>query len=142
MNIIIENGSQIMKYHTKNKIAIINCLKENSNRHLTIEEIDGLLGHKVPVSSIYRVIDELVNEGQVRKYIVDQNSSACFQYVGSNQCHEHFHLLCTKCGKLIHLECDEIEHIISHIQEEHNFAVDITKTTLYGVCEECQKASK
>ena len=32
-----------MKYHTKNKVKIFNCLKANSDKHLTIEQIDELL---------------------------------------------------------------------------------------------------
>ena len=128
-----------MKYHTKNKVKILNCLKANSNKHLTIEQIDEILDGQVPLASIYRNVDDLVEEGAIRKYIVDRNNSACYQYIGDGNEHQHFHLLCSKCGKLIHLECDEVEHLISHIEEEHGFQVDISKVTLYGVCEECQK---
>ena len=128
-----------MKYHTKNKVRIINCLKANSNKHLTIEQIDEILDGQVPLASIYRNVDNLVEEGAIRKYIVGRNNSACYQYIGEGNEHQHFHLLCSKCGKLIHLECDEVEHLISHIEEEHGFQVDISKVTLYGVCEECQK---
>ena len=128
-----------MKYHTKNKIKILNCLKTNSDKHLTIEQICDLLKGQVPLASIYRNMDDLVNEGIVRKYIIDRNNSACYQYIGDGSEHNHFHLLCSKCGKLIHLECDEVEHLISHINDEHGFKVDISKVTLYGVCSDCQK---
>lgn len=131
-----------MKYHTKNKNRILSCLKENKDKHLTIEQIADLLNGQVPLASIYRNIDDLVNEGSVRKYIVDRNSSACYQYIGDGNEHNHFHLLCSKCGKLIHLECHEVEHLISHIEEEHGFRVDISKVTLYGVCPECSKGEQ
>ena len=131
-----------MKYITKNKLVVINCLKDNSDKHLTIEQIEQLLNRKVPLASIYRIIDSLVEEGAVRKFIIDRNNSACFQYVDNANKHNHFHLLCSKCGKLIHLECDEVNHLLSHIEDDHNFKVDITKVTLYGLCEECQKEEK
>lgn len=131
-----------MKYHTKNKNVILKCLQANCDKHLTIEQIASLLNGQVPLASIYRNIDDLVNEGSIRKYIVDRNNSACYQYIGDGNVHNHFHLLCSKCGKLIHLECHEVEHLLSHIEEEHGFKVDISKVTLYGICPDCQKEEK
>ena len=131
-----------MKYHTKNKSKILNCLKDNSDKHLTIEQIDSLLNGQVPLASIYRNIDDLVSEGTIRKYIIDRNNSACYQYISEGNVHNHFHLLCSQCGKLIHLECHEVEHLIAHINEEHGFKVDVSKVTLYGICPECQKENK
>ena len=129
----------IMKYHTRNKAKIIKCLQDHSDRHLTIEQIKELLHDQVPLASIYRNIDDLIDEGVVRKYVIDRNNSACYQYIGNGNEHNHFHLLCSKCGKLIHLECHEVDHLISHIKEEHGFQVDISKVTLYGICPECSK---
>lgn len=131
-----------MKYITKNKLTVINCLKENSDKHLTIEQLEKILDGKVPLASIYRIIDSLVEEGIVRKYVVDRNNSACFQYIGDSSEHQHFHLLCSKCGKLIHLECDEVDHLIKHIESEHDFIIDISKITLYGICEDCRGKSQ
>ncbi|MCR5185152.1 MAG: transcriptional repressor [Bacilli bacterium] len=131
-----------MKYITKNKIQVINILKDNSYQHLTIEQIDNLLNKQVPIATLYRIIDSLVNEGIVRKYSLDNNTPACFQYIDDNNHHEHFHLVCTKCGKLFHLECHEVNHLLSHIKDEHGFDVDISKVNLYGICKECQKEDK
>lgn len=137
--IINENGSQIMKYHTKNRTKILNCLKVNSDKHMTIEQIDEALNHEVPLASIYRNMDDLVAEGIVRKYVIDRNNSACYQIIDDGNEHNHFHLLCTKCGKLIHLECHEVDHLLKHISDEHSFSIDISKVTLYGLCEDCQR---
>lgn len=128
-----------MKYNTKNKLTVINCLKANQDKHLTIEEIDNLLNKKISLASLYRIIDNLVLDGLVRKYVIDRNNSACFQYIDNGNKHKHFHLLCTKCGKLFHLECHEVDRLLTHIKDEHGFDVDITKVNLYGVCKECQE---
>ena len=127
-----------MKYLTKNKKTVLGFLKANADRHYTIEEIQKELPD-IPQASLYRIIDSLVEIGLVRKYIVDNNTPACFQYVGDGIKHSHFNLLCTKCGKLIHLECHEVNELIEHIEKEHGFSVDISKVNLYGLCEECQK---
>ena len=130
-----------MKYKTKNRTKIINYLKSHDDEHLTIAEIQRDL-KDIPQASLYRLMDSLLEEGLVRKYAIDPSSPCCFQYVDNEHCHEHFHLICTKCGKLIHLECDEVEHLLHHIKDDHGFDVDISKVNLYGLCEECEKESK
>ena len=124
-----------MKYQTKNKTQILDILKDNKDKHLTMEEIKEL-SSDIPQASVYRIVDALTNEGRVRRYLVDNNQPACYQYIDEEE-RIHFHLLCSKCGKLIHLECHEVNKLIEHIKEEHGFEVDISKVNLYGICKEC-----
>ena len=130
-----------MPYVTKNKKEVLNYLKDNKDRHLSIEQIAKELAN-VPQASLYRIIETLVNDGVVRKYIIDNNTPACFQYVDEDNDYSHFHLLCTKCGKLIHLKCHEVEELIKHISLEHGFMVDASKVNLYGLCKDCQELDK
>ena len=130
-----------MNYETKNKKIIIELLKEKKDSHLTIDEISSLLkekGNKIPLASLYRIIDSFVKENIIRKYVVDNNSPSCYQFCDHNDLHNHFHLLCNKCGKLIHLECGEVNELIKHIETNHNFKVDISKINLYGLCSSCK----
>lgn len=129
-----------MNYNTNNKKIIIDLLKENKDKHLTIDQISTLLKNKnnnIPIASIYRIIDFYVNKNIIRKYTLENNTPACFQYIDENNNHQHFHLLCSKCGKLIHLECDEVEELLSHIEKKHHFKVDVSRINLYGVCKDC-----
>ena len=131
-----------MNYETKNKKLIIELLKEKADSHLTIDEISTLLkekGNKIPTASLYRIIDSFAKENIIRKYVVDNNSPSCYQYCGEDDLHNHFHLLCSKCGKLIHLECDEVEELVKHIEKKHNFKVDKSKINLYGLCSSCKE---
>ena len=130
-----------MKYKTKHKTELIEFLKKNEDKHLTIHEIQRSL-KGIPQANLYRLMDSLVKSGQVRKYFIEPNSSCCFQYVDSEHCHEHFHLICKKCGKLIHLECDEVDHLLQHIKYDHGFDIDVSKVNFYGECEECRKEAK
>ena len=126
-----------MKYKTKHRYELINYLEKNKDRHLTIQEIQSDL-KDIPVATLYRLMDSLLEEGLIRKYIIGPNSACCFQF-NDEHCHEHFHLICEKCGKLIHLKCDEVDHLISHINADHSFKIDTSKINLYGLCEDCQK---
>jgi Fur family ferric uptake transcriptional regulator len=44
---------------------------------------------------------------------------------------------CEQCGKLIHLNCDEINAFFEHVSEEHGFVLDPKRTVFYGICNEC-----
>ena len=131
-----------MKYKTKHRQQLLDFLKKNEDRHLSINDIHQELHGDIPIATLYRLLDSFVKEGVVRKYIIDPSSSCCFQYIEHGNERHHFHLICEKCGRLIHLKCHEVDHLIEHISEDHNFDIDIAKINLYGVCEECQKGNK
>lgn len=130
------------KYNTKQRAGILSFLKENCERALTADEIVALLkerGCTVGRTTVYRYIDALTRSGQVRKFSLENEKSATYQYVPNHEsCHEHMHLKCVCCGKLVHLSCDFVSEICSHIHEYHGFTVDNAKTTLLGVCADCQ----
>lgn len=127
-----------MKYKTKHSYQLEKYLINHADRHFTINELQDEL-KDIPVATLYRLIDKFIEEGKIRKYIIGPNSSCCFQYVKDNHCEEHFHLICERCGKLIHLHCEEVSHLLNHIEREHNFRIDTSKINLYGLCEECLK---
>lgn len=135
--------NKIGKYKTKQRESILNFLKENIQNHITAEEIiQHFKKEKNPISksTVYRYLDNLVAENIIRKYISQEHSSACFQYIENNEyCTNHYHMKCIKCGILYHLDCEEILDLEKHIFKEHNFKLDICKTVLYGTCEKCLK---
>ena len=77
----------------------------------------------------------------MQKYNVDGTSSACFEYIGDHgEEHENcYHCKCEKCGKLIHLQCNEVEILKQHMQQHHDFQMDPHRTVFYGICGECSK---
>lgn len=129
-------------YKTRQRTLILNCLKDNKDRHITAEEIHEYLlrsGESVGMTTIYRNLDKLLKEGQLRRYELAQGQSACFQYVdGDGDCREHFHLKCEGCGRLIHLDCDDLSKLSEHIEKEHAFYLNSSKTVLYGLCADCK----
>lgn len=132
-------------YKTRQRQAILDFLIENKESHVTVNRISDYLeqeGTHVGVTTIYRHLDKLLEQGLVRKYTVDGTTSACFQYANSDgQCHEHFHLKCEKCGRLIHLNCSHISEMCEHIFDEHGFKLDLFRTVFYGICSTCAAES-
>ena len=132
-------------YKTKQMTEILTFLKSVQGRHVTVNEICDFFREKgisVGTTTIYRHLEKMVKEGLAAKYVVDGSSSACFEYLGAEEhCHKTscFHCKCEKCGKLIHIQCDEIECLSRHMTEHHDFQLDPKRTVFYGICNECRK---
>ena len=130
-------------YNTKQKEKLLDYLIKNKEKHTNVQEISAFLnaeGTPVGVATIYRQLDKLVDKGIVRKYAFDGKTCACYQYIDSERgCHNHFHLKCLSCGRLIHLDCDHLAEISNHIAKEHGFQIDSSQTVFYGICSDCSK---
>lgn len=131
-------------YQTKQKARILSYFETHPDRHFTAAEIVQAMvadGAPIGAATVYRQLDRLEQSGLLRRYITDDRSSACWQYGGeaakAGTCHAHFHLKCTACGVLIHLDCDHLAEITAHLQNDHGFTVAPERTTFYGICEQC-----
>lgn len=130
------------KYNTHSMKEIEDFLSSHKGEHFTINQIYNYFSsHGKPIgkTTIYRKIEELVAGGIVKKHIIDDNSSAFFEYIGnSDEDDVRYHLKCNKCGKIIHFNCSEASSLWNHLSEEHNFQIDIRRVILYGICDECR----
>ncbi|MBQ8279770.1 MAG: transcriptional repressor [Roseburia sp.] len=128
-------------YATANRKKILDFLKENHNRTLTVADIDAHLkacDSEVNITTIYRYLDKLEKEGTVIKYVAEKGSQATYQYVEQgHNCEEHLHLQCVKCGSVIHLECHFMHEILEHVEKEHGFIMQCKNSIVYGTCREC-----
>ena len=134
------------KYKTKQRDRLISYLETVPGQHITAGDVCEAFrqdGAPIGQSTVYRQLESLVGEGILNKYIIDEKSPACFEYVRSSS-HEGpgtcFHCKCEQCGRLIHLHCEELEEIRSHLLGEHGFRLDPRRTVFYGLCEACQQA--
>ncbi len=128
-------------YNTKQKTAIMQCIRLMKDKHFTIDTLCELLvknGEAAGRTTVYRFVEKLSDDGVLRKYIMPQGESTCYQYVDKDKhCHEHFHLKCEKCGDLIHIDCSEMNSLSEHIKHHHGFRLNPFKTVIYGICEGC-----
>ena len=131
-------------YSTTSHKTIMNYLENNQDKLVNVNDIDGFLkgeGIDVNVSTIYRYLNKLSNEGKVMKYVASKGEMSSFQYIGDEEhdCKQHLHLHCIKCGKIIHLECHFMDEISDHIMKHHGFSLQCESSVLYGICKTCGK---
>ncbi len=128
------------RYMTNQKKQLLSFLQQHGDRHFTVEQIIEGLGHdKAGKSTIYRQIVQLVDEGIVRRFEAPGSKSFVYQFAGATGgCDCHFHLKCTKCGRLIHMECAQLSAVQQHIAAEHDFFIGSNRAVLYGECTACR----
>lgn len=131
-------------YRTRQMTELLAFLKSVQGSHVTVTDICDYFHQKgiaVGTTTVYRNLEKMVQEGLVAKYVVDGTSSACFEYTGGHKEEETscYHCKCEKCGKLIHLQCHEVELLKLHILEHHDFEINSQRTVFYGICSECRK---
>ena len=131
----------VKRRNTKQKSIILDYLKSNKDKHLTAEEIvDNLKSSnlKVGKATVYRLLNNLTEEGTLRKYVLSDNLCSCYQYVGDiEECNRHYHLVCDDCGKVSHCDNANMNKLAQSISQKDSFDLNLQKIILYGKCNKC-----
>ena len=122
-------------YNTKQKDLILDCIKNHNE--FTVNDIYEELNKEVGLTTIYRKVDELVNENKIKKYIGKDNVTY-YQYLCDCDKDNHFYLKCEKCGTLEHVDCDCINELSKHINKNHEFEINKQNIVINGVCKNCK----
>ena len=117
-------------------------------RELILDAVDSL-GHATPdevlaevrktssalnVSTVYRTLEVLEQLGLVRHAHLSDRAPTYH----SVRDHEHFHLVCRNCHKVISVDPDVLEPTLARLREEFAFEADIGHLTVFGRCIDCQ----
>ena len=101
-------------YTTKTRQIILEYLKSQKAVTVSVADIEKYLkteGIKVNTTTVYRYLDKLCAEHIVIKYPDLNSDKAVFQFAGEEKkCTEHLHLKCIRCGKVVHLDCQDCEN--------------------------------
>ena len=131
--------NRVATYTTKQRKAILNYLKEHSQTHPSAAQIAKHFERgevTIGRTTVYRQLDKLVREGLIQKYILDNGTGACFQFISEEDgAVQHFHLKCEECGKIIHLGGEFLPSVTKGILSKYSFEVDVAKTIFYGRCQ-------
>ena len=133
-------------YRTKAHAELLSYLKATPGVHHTAAEVRKHFaqeGNPFSTATVYRQLERFVDEGIIRKYVIGAGDSACYTYEEARgECSSHFHCKCEQCGRLIHLDCDELNEMKEHLLRHHGFAWNAGKTVFYGICEACRQETE
>lgn len=128
-------------YRTKNKDAIMAYLERHREHSFTAYDIHEYMrgmGLQVSLTTIYRNLDKLTDSGELMRYKTAEDEFCRYQCAKPHaRCHEHIHMQCRACGKVLHMECHFMEELTEHLYEHHKFSLECAGSVLMGLCSQC-----
>jgi Fur family ferric uptake transcriptional regulator len=126
---------------TPQRRSIVDIIISNEGNHLTTEELYDLVRVECPeigLATVYRTVQLLEELGVVSK--LDLNDG-CYRYelVRDDENHQHHHLICSECGKVIEVQGDLLEELEQEIENKYEFEIKNHSVKFYGICSECRK---
>lgn len=124
---------------TPQRQMILKTLLDNSEEHLSAEEIHLMTRKKDPeigLATIYRTLEILAELNILHKI---DFGDGCIRYEFSDQeAHNHHHLICIKCGRVIEVNDDFLETLETWIEKKTEFHITNHQLKFYGYCKECK----
>ena len=125
-------------YHTQQRCALLAFLSAHADEQFTVEQLLAAMGDEAPGrSTVYRALDQSVEEGTVRRFAPESGGSAAYQAMDPGHCDAHLHLKCVQCGRIYHLDCHFMDEVRAHLMAEHGFTLQCEGSVLYGLCRHC-----
>lgn len=123
-------------YKTDHKRLLIDIFENNKAKSYSAVKLICDLDNVMNKATIYRQLKSLEEEKIIRK--VYNNDLKMYEYQYADDCHNHFHLKCVKCGKITHLKCSEANSFVNHIYEAHGFSINQYSSDINGICKDCK----
>ena len=116
-------------------------------RQLVLEAVQGL-EHATPddvyaevrtrsesinLSTVYRTLELLDELGLIRHAHLSDRAPTYHSARG----HEHAHLVCRECRRVISVGRGEMEQALGSLAEAHGFSPDYGHLTVFGTCRDC-----
>lgn len=128
-------------YQTKHRKQILDYLAGHPGQSVSAKEIHAACQqNEIPVglATIYRQLEQLMQEGKVKKVVTSDGAGIRFQYAPDSTTPDAFYLKCDRCGELTQMDCGLLHEVADHMNAEHGFQIDAAKSVLYGRCQSCK----
>ncbi len=126
---------------TTQRRVILDVILENQGRHLSPEEIYDDVRDKYPeigLATVYRTLQLFEQLNIVYKLNFNDGCSR-YELISTSQDHQHHHLICLSCGKVIEVELDLLENLEHEIEKEGEFMIVDHNVKFFGYCSDCRK---
>lgn len=134
-NMLKEKGFKL----TPQRRSVLGTILENQGKHLSAEEIYDLVKKPCPeigLATVYRTMQVLDELGLVYKHNFDDGR---IRYeITQNEDHQHHHLVCKNCGKVIEVEEDLLEQLETQVEKKYNFSITDHNVKFFGYCNSCK----
>jgi Fur family ferric uptake transcriptional regulator len=88
----------------------------------------------VNVSTVYRTLEVLEGLGLIRHAHLSDRAPT-YHSVGG---HEHFHLVCRACRRVISVNAEVLDPLTKRLADDFGFVPDAGHLTVFGRCAACE----
>ena len=135
-NLVMENGYKL----TPQRLATIEIILKNKDKHLTTEEIFTEVKKAYPnigLATVYRTILLLDELKILTKHNFDDGKYR-YELNDSSESHHHHHLICSKCSRVLEVE-DLLTDLEEKIEKTYKFKITNHNLQFFGLCDRCIK---
>lgn len=136
-SILAENGYK----NTEPRKVLLDFLSEDENKHLSCDEIYYKISDTHPnigIATIYRNM-QLFEELNIATKLTLDDGVARYELADfGKDAHQHHHLVCLNCNKLIEVKEDLLGVLEKEIEKEHDFKIVDHDLKFFGICNECK----
>ena len=125
---------------TPQREKIVEILVENSELHLSAEELYFILKEKTPdigIATVYRTLD-IFYELKILEKISFSNCVSKYHLRQSGDGQLHHHLICTNCNTIEKVSNPIFNKLIEYMKKEYSFEVQDNSLSFYGTCAKCK----
>ena len=87
----------------------------------------------VNVSTIYRTLEVLEELGLVRHAHLSDRAPTYHSVTD----HEHFHLVCRNCHRVVSVDPEVVAPLADRLEREQGFVIDVGHLAVFGRCTDC-----
>ncbi|KGG81466.1 Fur family transcriptional regulator [Caloranaerobacter azorensis] len=126
---------------TTQRRIILDVILENQGKHLSPEEIYEKVRGKFPeigLATVYRTL-QLFEELNIIYKLNFNDGCSRYELNTNNGDHQHHHLICLNCGKVIEVQLDLLEALEEEIEKSREFKIVDHNLKFFGYCKDCKK---
>lgn len=110
---------------------------QNSNEHLSAENIYEILKKKMPnisLGTVYRNLNVLYNMGLMKKIPIYNNPDRFDKTIT-----QHYHLICNECNNIYDISSNILNKLKDNLSNETGYIIKDCDMTFYGICHKCKE---
>ncbi len=89
----------------------------------------------VNVSTVYRTLEVLEQLGLVRHAHLSDRAPTYHSVTD----HEHFHLVCRNCHRVVSVDPEVVASLAERLEAEQGFVLDVGHLAVFGRCIDCEE---
>lgn len=116
-------------------------LIEQSNGHIDAEELHRRAKQQHPrisLSTVYRNLQLFKKMGLITEHHFVEE----YHLYEVKETADHQHLQCTKCGKIVEIECPVSDTFRKKISSQYDFSIMDVEVYMRGLCSKCRRENE